>query len=134
MGRRTGVEPVSSHNLNQEAGGRVHVPENLLGRPVVGAWSLSRFTVGDVPILQALATLIVLDLSGPNVTDKGSLHLKELISLGHLDRRDTPITDKGLQTLKRLAALRLLDLTNTRVTTAGVMDLQKALPELEIVR
>jgi hypothetical protein len=44
------------------------------------------------------------------------------------------VTDKGLLVLKGLTALRLLDLTNTKVTDAGVKELQKALPELEIVR
>jgi hypothetical protein len=118
----------------QKLGGGVHVLEQQLGKPVAGVWSLNRFTDRDVPLLRGLATLIVLDLSGSKVTDKGLVHLKELTSLEHLDLRDTPVTDKGLRTLKRLTALRLLDLTNTRVTDAGVKELQKALPELEVVR
>jgi hypothetical protein len=118
----------------QKLGGRVHVREYQLGRPVAGAWSLNRFTDRDVPLLSGLATLIVLDLSGSRVTDKGLAHLKGLTSLEHLDLRDTPVTDKGLRTLKRLTVLRLLDLTDTKVTDAGVKELQKALPKLEIVR
>jgi hypothetical protein len=118
----------------QKLGGRAHVLEKQLGKPVAGALSLKRFTDHDVAVLRGLATLIVLDLSESRVTDKGLAHLKELTSLEHLDLRDTPVTDKGLQTLKGLTALRLLDLTNTRVTAAGVKELQKALPELEVVR
>jgi hypothetical protein len=118
----------------EKLGGRVHVLENQLGKPVAGALSLKRFTDHDVAFLRGLATLIVLDLSGSKVTDKGLVHLKELASLEHLDLRDTAVTDKGLRTIKRLTALRLLDLTNTKVTDAGVKELQKALPEVEIVR
>jgi hypothetical protein len=118
----------------QNLGSRVHVLEHQLGKPVAGVWSSNRFTDRDVSLLRGLATLIVLDLGGSKVTDKGLAHLQELTSLEHLDLRDTPVTDKGLQTLKRLTVLRLLDLTNTRVTDAGVKELQKALPEVEIVR
>jgi hypothetical protein len=118
----------------EKLGGRVHVLENQLGKPVAGALSLKRFTDHDAAVLRGFATLIVLDLSGSRVTDKGLAHLKELASLEHLDLRDTPVTDKGLQTLKRLTALRLLDLTNTKVTAAAVKELQKALAKLEIVR
>jgi tetratricopeptide (TPR) repeat protein len=118
----------------QKVGGRAHVLENQLGKPVAGAWSLSRFTDRDVPLLRGLATLIVLDLSGSRVTDKGLVRLKNLTSLEHLELRDTPVTDKGLRTLKRLTALRLLDLTNTKVTAAGVRELQKALAEVEVGR
>jgi hypothetical protein len=118
----------------QKLGGRVHVLEQHLGKPVAGAWSLNRFTDQDVALLRGLATLIVLDLSGSRVTDKGLVHLKGLTDLEHLDLRDTPVTDKGLRTLKGLTALRLLDVTDTKVTAAGVKELQKALPEAEIVR
>ena len=118
----------------QKLGGRVHVLEQQLGKPVARALSLKRFTDRDVPLLSGLATLIVLDLSGSRVTDKGLAHLKGLTSLEHLDLRDTPVTDKGLHAIKGLTALRLLDLAKTKVTAAGVKDLQRALPELEIVR
>jgi hypothetical protein len=118
----------------KKLGGRVHVLEQQLGKPVVGVWSLKRFTDRDVPLLRDLATLVVLDLSESRITDKGLIRLKGLTSLEHLDLRDTPVTDKGLQILKCLTTLRLLDLTDTKVTDTGVKEFQKALPELEIVR
>jgi hypothetical protein len=118
----------------KKLGGRVHVLEHQLGKPVAGVWSLNQFADRDVPLLSGLATLIVVDLSESRVTDKGLVHLKGLTSLEHLDLRGTPVTDKGLQALKGLTALRLLDLTDTKVTDAGVKELQKALPELEVVR
>jgi hypothetical protein len=118
----------------QKLGGRVHVLEQQLGKPVAGVWSLNRFTDRDVRLLHGLATLIVLDLAECKVTDKGLGRLKGLNSLEHLDLRGTAVTDKGLRLLKGLTALRLLDLTNTKVTAAGVKELPKALPELEIVR
>jgi hypothetical protein len=118
----------------KKLGGRVHVLEQQLGKPVAGVWSLNRFTDRDVPLLRGFATLIVLDLGGSQVTDKGLARLKGLTSLEHLDLRETPVTDKGLRMLKGFTALRLLDLTKTKVTDAGVKELQKARPELEIVR
>jgi hypothetical protein len=118
----------------EKLGGRVHVLEQQLGKPVAGVWSLNQFTDRDMALLRGLATLIVLDLSESRVTDKGLARLKGLTSLEYLDLRDTAVTDKGIQVLKGLASLRLLDLTNTKVTDAGVKEFQKALSELEIVR
>jgi hypothetical protein len=114
--------------------GRVRVLDHQPGKPVARAWSLNRFSDRDLALLRGFAPLIVLDLSESSVMDKGLARLKGLTSLEHLDLRDTPVTDKGLRLLKGLTALRMLDLTNTKVTDAGIKDLQKALPELEIVR
>jgi hypothetical protein len=94
----------------KKLGGRVHVLEQQLGKPVAGVWSLNRFADRDVALLRGLATLIVLDLSESRVTDKGLARLKGLTSLQHLDLRETRVTDKGLQVLKGLVTLRLLDL------------------------
>ncbi len=44
------------------------------------------------------------------------------------------VTDVGLVHLKGLRSLRSLDLSGTKVTDAGVADLQRALPNLEIIR
>jgi hypothetical protein len=118
----------------QKLGGRVHVLDQQLGKPVAGVWSLNGFTDREIPLVRGLATLIVLDLSESKVTDKGLARLKGLTSLEHLDLRDTAVTDKGLHAIKGLTALRLLDLTKTKVTAAGVKDLQRALSELEVVR
>jgi hypothetical protein len=84
----------------EKLGGRVHVLEQWLGKPVAGVWSLRRFTDRDLSLLRGLATLIVLDLSESKVTDKGLVRLKGLTSLEHLDLRDTPVTDKGLHAIK----------------------------------
>ena len=44
------------------------------------------------------------------------------------------VTDAGLASLKGLRQLQTLVLKGTRVTDAGVADLQKALPQLKIIR
>jgi hypothetical protein len=118
----------------QKLGGRVHVLDQQLGKPVAGVWSLHRFTDREMPLLRSLATLIVVDLSGSKVTNIGLVHLRWLTNLEYLDLRDTAVTDEGLLALKGLSGLRLLDLTKTKVTADGVTGLQKAVPDLEIVQ
>lgn len=58
--------------------------------------------------LEGLASLQVLFLSGPQITDAGLVHLKGLTSLEELH------------------------LNGTKVTDAGVKDLQAALPKCKI--
>ena len=74
-----------------------------------------------------------LQISGSGITDAGLVHLKDLIKLSHLNLSDTQITDAGLVHLKGLTKLERLDLKDTKVTDAGVADLQKALPNCEII-
>jgi hypothetical protein len=84
--------------------------------------------------LRGLDNLHYLVLWGNPITDKGLARLKGLTGLQHLCLRDTKVTDKGLQSLKGLTALRRLELDRTKVTAAGVRDLQKALPQLQVIR
>ena len=51
----------------------------------------------------------------------------------YLDLRDTQVTDSGLVHLKGLTNLEQLKLSGTQVTDAGVKELQKALPNCEII-
>jgi hypothetical protein len=44
------------------------------------------------------------------------------------------VTDAGLKELAGLKSLQSLDLSRTKVTDAGLKELQKALPDCEIVR
>jgi hypothetical protein len=68
-------------------------------------------------------------------TDGGVASLKDMTSLKVLNIGDNPgITDAGLVHLKGLTSLVTLRLVGTRVTDSGVMDLQKALPNVTIVR
>jgi hypothetical protein len=45
-----------------------------------------------------------------------------------------PVTDEGLKTLAGLKSLQLLNVRGTRVTDQGVAELQKALPNLKVLR
>ena len=76
---------------------------------------------------------VEIDISSSRITDAGLVHLKELKKLESLRLTDTKITDAGLVHLKGLTKLRYLNLSDTQVTNAGVANLQKALPNCEIL-
>jgi hypothetical protein len=59
-------------------------------------------------------------IPGPQVTDAGLEHLKELTDLRRLDLDGSQVTDAGLQRLKGLTNLIQLELSDTQVTDAGL--------------
>ena len=73
-------------------------------------------------------------LDRDRITDAGLVHLRAITSLSRLDLVGTHVTDAGIVRLKGLTKLKLLALSYTEVTDAGVKDLQRALPNLIIVR
>jgi Leucine-rich repeat (LRR) protein len=87
--------------------------------------------------LTPLATcshLRILDIAGTQVTDAVLPALTKLAELKTLGLSNTKITDAGILQLKALGKLRLLDLTSCKaVSSTGVQQLQKALPEVEIL-
>ena len=83
--------------------------------------------------LKGLTRLSSLDLKGTPVTDAGLAHLKGLTKLSVLDLERTQITDAGLADLNGLTKLRSIDLTGTQVTQSGVQELQKVLPNAQIL-
>jgi Leucine Rich repeat len=54
--------------------------------------------------------------------------------LEELELSTSEVTDVGLKHLMGLTTLKKLDLGSTQVTDAGAQELQRALPNLEIVR
>jgi Leucine-rich repeat (LRR) protein len=64
----------------------------------------------------------------------GLEYAKDLDSLSYLSLEGTQITDSGLEHLKGMTNLRILELKGTRVTDAGVAELEKALPDLMVLR
>ncbi|HJT31543.1 MAG TPA: hypothetical protein VJ783_05785 [Pirellulales bacterium] len=84
--------------------------------------------------LRYLPTLVSVDLHGCDVSDAGLVYLGELRRLRELDLSETPVSDAGLAHLRGLTSLRHLYLKNTRVSDAAVGELQKALPNCEVVR
>ncbi len=93
----------------------------------------SQVTNRGLKDLKELPQLADLDLGGTQVTDVG---LKELegLPLTRLNLMDTRVTDAGLKELKALARLTELDIRETRTTNSGVADLQRVLPNCQIVR
>lgn len=84
--------------------------------------------------LEGLTRLHHLYLTNSEVSDGDLVGLEELTELQTLDLSGTKITDAGLNHLKRLTQLDTLWLSQQIITDAGVAELQKALPNLKIIR
>jgi Leucine rich repeat len=110
--------------------------ENLKGLSQLQELDLSGndITATGLQHLKGLSQLEWLDLSETKTTDAGLVKLRELTQLYFLDLRNTQVTDAGLANLKGLTHLKQVNLRGVRVTDAGVKDLQKALPNCEILR
>jgi hypothetical protein len=66
--------------------------------------------------------------------DAALAQVGRLRRLEELKLSSSEVTDAGLKHLMGLTALKKLELGSTQVTDAGVQELQRALPNLEIVR
>jgi hypothetical protein len=109
--------------------------------PLSGLKNLHVLVLNDTPIsdaglthLAGLTELRELELNQTKVTDAGLKSLAKLTNLESLELGQTAVGDAGLQELKGLTKLGTLRLKFTKVTDAGVADLQKALPEVKIMR
>ena len=105
-----------------------------------GLTKLSNLYLSNNPIsdaglahLKGLTNLKSLQLSGTQVTDAGLAHLKGMTNLSALTLGGTQVTDAGLAHLNGLTKLRAIDLTGTQVTQSGVQELQKVLPNAQIL-
>ncbi len=84
--------------------------------------------------LAGLTQLQSLDFRETQVTDAGLKELAGLKQLRMLNLGVTQVTDAGLKELAGLKQLRMLNLSGSKVTDAGVQELQKALPQVQIIR
>jgi internalin A len=107
--------------------------EGLTGLAVLEL-SDTHITDAGLAHLDRLTKLETLELDGTEVGDAGLARLTGLAQLKMLDLRHTAVTDAGLVHLKGLSGLRCLELSHTKVTDRGVQALQKALPNVQIVR
>jgi hypothetical protein len=74
-----------------------------------------------------------LNVYGGQFTDAGVRHLTKLMGLQYLRLRAKNVTDAGSPYLAQMLKLRRLDLRTTSVTDAGVSEIQRALPNCEII-
>lgn len=77
---------------------------------------------------------IALHLAGSRITDRQMPLIEPLTTLKVLDLRNTNITDAGLKRLRRLEMLERLNLDGTQITDAGVAELRKCLPRCRIIK
>jgi hypothetical protein len=84
--------------------------------------------------LAGLKKLRALHLSGSSVTEDTTKRIAELENLKVLSLNNTAISDTGLAHLTALKRLTRIELQKTKVTDDGVRALQKALPDLKVIR
>jgi hypothetical protein len=98
---------------------------NLRGKEVTDA---------QLAPLAGITSLKRLHLERTKITDQATPYLKGLVNLEYLNLYGTDVGDPSLPNLENMKKLKHLYLWQTKVTDAGVAKLQKALPQIEIVR
>jgi len=93
----------------------------------------TQITDTGVAYLARLRGLTKLSLNITRISDEGLVYLADLTTLEELKVSSTYVSDAGLTHLRALANLKALTVGNY-VTDAGVAELQKALPNCEIIR
>ena len=93
----------------------------------------NNITNDGVRHLSGLTGLQSLDLSQARINDAGIASLKELTELNRLDLSKTRITGAGLRHVHRLRNLKFLNLFATQANDRDVVELQRALPNCDIL-
>jgi hypothetical protein len=84
--------------------------------------------------MQSLPSLTELEMSGSNLNDQHLGELAKLRNITTLRITATSISDTGIRKLATMSSLRQLDVSRTNVTEAGVQNLQRSIPNLQVVR
>lgn len=84
--------------------------------------------------MQTLPSLTELEMSGSNLNDQHLGELAKLRNITTLRITATSISDTGIRKLATMSSLRQLDVSRTNVTEAGVQNLQRSIPNLQVVR
>jgi hypothetical protein len=115
--------------------GEADAPLSMFNEPQ-GAYAgpVNSISDADLASLRALPTLRAINLSQTRVSDDGMQHLIGATRLEFLILDQTQISDAGLTILQELRNLRMLGVQGTRVTDAGVAELNRASPNLRVVR
>jgi uncharacterized membrane protein len=119
---------------------RKNLTDELFGKlgpviPKMVTIDLSATSVTDesVALLAPATELRMIRLSETGITDASIDTLVKLKNLESVNFYGTKVTDEGVKKLSALPNLKRLYLWQTDVTPAAIDELQKALPELEIV-
>lgn len=105
----------------------------VLPKMVAVDLSASSVTDASVTLLAASPDLRMVRLSETSITDASMDTLAKLAKLESINLYGTKVTDEGVKKLTALPNLKRLYLWQTAVTPEAISELQKALPELEIV-
>jgi hypothetical protein len=73
-------------------------------------------------------------LSGTQIEDADLEGLKNIANLTEIDLRGTRITDAGLPHLQAITTLKFVRIERTNITPAGAEQLEKARPDLDVMR
>jgi hypothetical protein len=137
------VGPISEDNddwhVQFHLGGRELTDDELIhvtGLGSVASLNLSNTKITDAGLvhIKDLVDLRVLHLERTAIGDDGVVHMAKLANLEYLNLYSTKVTDVALGRLAGLKKLKHLFVWQTGVTDEGVSKLQKALPELKIIR
>jgi hypothetical protein len=79
-------------------------------------------------------SVVAIQMRGPLASDVAMSVVAGFPDVRTLDISGTRVTDGGLEHLARMDQLEVLIIKNTRITDAGIAKLQKALPDLQIIR
>lgn len=101
----------------------VRVRRGRFGDVVLVNLTGPRITDAALERIKTLDSLLVLDVWNAPITDDGVAHLAGMTQLRALGLRQTEVTDEGLQHLAGLTSLEELNLTGTAVTDAGMRHL-----------
>jgi hypothetical protein len=82
--------------------------------------------------LVSLPKLKILVIRSTRVTDRSSLHIKQLTNLERMNLSCTRITDAALEDMRGLTKLESLELLGTKVTDEGMARLREALPDCAV--
>jgi hypothetical protein len=89
-------------------------------------------TSDGLEVLKDMPSLRHLYIQGA-IDDKSMQYVAAIPELELLDIQNAPVTNAGLSQLKGKLRLRRLDLYDTDVTESGITELQRALPNCEIL-
>lgn len=109
--------------------------KHLAGMTNLNTLYLSKTQVGSEGMrhLAGMTKLETLYLDYTQVGDPGLKHLARMTNLKTLLLNDTQVSNEGIEHLAVMEELTYLLLSRTQVTAEGVAELQKSLPNCEIV-